>query len=428
MSAKHEPNRYGVLSAAFVVMFFVASIALFSVFLNPLSEQHGWTPAEVSLSYSIFQTVMAVTGIFSGRISDKFGPRTVMLVGGFVFGLGWFLTGMADSLPMLYICHGLIAAVGNGLVYNPALTTAQRWFPDIRGKASGILLAAAAIGPATLAPVANALSSAFGVSNALRILGVTFWVTITLGSLFVQPAPADYRPKGWNPPVADKPAAATASAASVASDDDGSFDFKAMLASPRFYVLLAVYAMAASSGTMLVGAVSSISQEHVGAVGTMTAAAFGAMAVSISTISNFLGRLTFGALYDKFGAFKCLSIMLVVTALAMVAMSFAYNAAFFVACVIVLGFAFGALLVIYPPLTGETFGTKHLGVNYGIMFLGYALGAWIGPRLATGLHSEVYGYRMAFYAAAGITLLGLVIVLLLAARVRKAGTMMPPRK
>ncbi|PWG66307.1 L-lactate MFS transporter [Bifidobacterium callitrichidarum] len=422
MSAKHETNRYGVLSAAFVVMFFVASIALFSVFLNPLSEQHGWTPAEVSLSYSIFQTVMAVTGIFSGRISDKFGPRTVMLVGGFVFGLGWFLTGMANSLPMLYICHGLIAAVGNGLVYNPALTTAQRWFPDIRGKASGILLAAAAIGPATLAPVANALSSAFGVSNALRILGVTFWVTITLGSLFVQPAPADYRPKGWNPPVADKPAAA------AASGDDGSFDFKAMLASPRFYVLLAVYAMAASSGTMLVGAVSSISQEHVGAVGTMTAAAFGAMAVSISTISNFLGRLTFGALYDKFGAFKCLSIMLVVTALAMMAMSFAYNAAFFVVCVIVLGFAFGALLVIYPPLTGETFGTKHLGVNYGIMFLGYALGAWIGPRLATGLHSEAYGYRMAFYAAAGITILGLVIVLLLAARVRKAGTMMPPRK
>ena len=201
-----EPNRYGILTAAFVVMFFVASIALFSVFLNPLSEQHGWSTAEVSLSYSIFQTVMAVTGIFSGRICDKFGPRTVMLVGGFVFGLGWFLTGMADSLPMLYICHGLIAAIGNGLVYNPALTTAQRWFPDIRGKASGILLAAAAIGPATLAPVANALSGAFGVSNALKILGVIFWVTITLGALFVQPAPADYRPKGWNPPVVDKPA------------------------------------------------------------------------------------------------------------------------------------------------------------------------------------------------------------------------------
>ena len=92
-----------------------------------------------------------------------------------------------------------------------------------------------------------------------------------------------------------------------------------------------------------------------------------------------------------------------------------------------IGFAFGALLVIYPPLTGETFGTTHLGVNYGIMFLGYALGAWIGPRLATGLHSEAHGYRMAFYAAAATTLVGLVIVLALAARVRKAGTMIPTR-
>ena len=96
-TATKEHNRYGILSAAFVVMFFVASIALFSVFLTPLSEQNGWSKTDVSLSYSIFQTVMAVTGIFSGRISDRFGPRKVMIVGGLVFGLGWFLTGMATN-------------------------------------------------------------------------------------------------------------------------------------------------------------------------------------------------------------------------------------------------------------------------------------------------------------------------------------------
>ncbi|OZG62764.1 MFS transporter [Bifidobacterium lemurum] len=410
-----EANRYGVLAAAFVVMFFVASIALFSVFLTPLSEQHGWSTAEVSLSYSIFQTVMAVTGIFSGRICDKFGPRKVMLIGGFVFGLGWFLTGMAGSIPMLYLFHGLIAGMGNGLVYNPALTTAQRWFPDIRGKASGILLAAAAIGPATLSPIASFLSSTFGVSTALKILGVTFWAAITLGALFVSPAPANYQPNGWTPPDESKPGVAQGAV-------DG-FDWKGMLSTPRFYVLLLVYAAAATAGTMLVGALSSIAQEQVGSVGAMTAAAFGAMVVSINTLSNFVGRLAFGAFYDKFGAFRCLSVMLVVTAVAMVAMSFATSAPFFIGCVIVLGCAFGALLVIYPPLTGETFGATHLGINYGIMFLGYALGAWIGPRVATSLHSDVFGYRNAFYAAAVITVIGLVVALLLAARVKRAGTM-----
>lgn len=179
---------------------------------------------------------------------------------------------------------------------------------------------------------------------------------------------------------------------------------------------------------MLVGALSSIAQYQVGQVGAMTAAAFGAMVVSINTLSNFVGRLAFGALYDKLGAFKCLAVMLIATVLAMVAMSFATNAPFFIGCVIVLGFAFGALLVIYPPLTGETFGTKHLGINYGIMFLGYALGAWIGPRIATSLFDETVGYRNAFYAAAVITLIGLAVVLLLVTKVRKTGTMMPKLK
>lgn len=133
-------------------------------------------------------------------------------------------------------------------------------------------------------------------------------------------------------------------------------------------------------------------------------------------------------MYDKLGAFKCLAVMLIATVLAMVAMSFATNAPFFIGCVIVLGFAFGALLVIYPPLTGETFGTKHLGINYGIMFLGYALGAWIGPRIATSLFDETVGYRNAFYAAAVITLIGLAVVLLLVTKVRKTGTMMPKLK
>ena len=49
-----------------------------------------------------------------------------------------------------------------------------------------------------------------------------------------------------------------------------------------------------------------------------------------------------------------------------------FNQALFFVALALLGFSFGALLVIYPPLTGSAFGTTNLGVNYGIMFLGYA--------------------------------------------------------
>lgn len=404
-------NRWGVLSAAFVVLFFVAAIALFSVFLNPLAEEHGWSKTDITLSFSIFQTVMAITGIFAGRFSDRFGPRTVLLVGGFMFGLGWFLAGTVTTLPLLYLTHGVIAGMGNGLVYSPALTTAQRWFPDIRGKASGILLAGAAIGPALLAPIANGLISSYGVSTALKILGISFGVAITVGGLFVAPIPSGYRPANWQ-----------ASASDTAATTNG-FDWKAMVTNSRFYLMLAIFAAAATSGTMLVGAVSSIAQDQVGAVGAMDAAAFGALVVSISTIANFAGRLTFGVLYDKLGAYYCLLIMMAMTLVAMLSMSFATGPVIFVTCVIVLGFSFGALLVIYPPLTGQTFGTQHLGMNYGIMFLGYAIGAWIGPRIATSLFSEEHGYRNAFFVAAGIVAVGIGIAAVLTARTKQAGTL-----
>lgn len=402
-------RRWGVLSAAFITLFFVSSIALFSVFLKPLAEANGWSALDVTLSFSIFQTVMAVTGIFSGRISDRFGPRWVLLIGGALFGLGWLLTGLVSTLPMLYLVHGVIAGMGNGLVYNPALTTAQRWFPDMRGKASGILLGGAAIGPAILAPAANALLDALGLTGALMVLGVVFWLAISAGALFVAPIPRGYAVQS-----------ATAGGSSSIAGPTAGVDWKAMLSSWRFYLMLAIFATAATSGTMLVGAVSAIAQVQIGDVGAMTAAAFGAIMVSVSTISNFAGRLTFGALYDKLGPYLCLIIMLIGTLAAMLTLSVANVAPLFIACIIVLGFTFGALLVIYPPLTGETFGTANLGTNYGIMFLGYAIGAWIGPRLATSLFTEEAGYRNAFFGAAAICAVGLALVFVLKASAQRA--------
>lgn len=53
-------------------------------------------------------------------------------------------------------------------------------------------------------------------------------------------------------------------------------------------------------------------------------------------------------------------------------MSTSFNQGLFFVALALLGFSFDALLVIYPPLTGGAFGTTNLGVNYGIMLLGYA--------------------------------------------------------
>lgn len=68
---------------------------------------------------------MVVLGIFSGRISGNQFRSTRCLSADWC-SAGLFLTGMA-TIPMLYICHGVIAGMKQH-ARNPTLTTAQRWF------------------------------------------------------------------------------------------------------------------------------------------------------------------------------------------------------------------------------------------------------------------------------------------------------------
>ena len=188
-------GRGVVLAAACVTMFFISSIALYSVVSkNLLAVYPEWSSA-LTWSFPAFQTIMAVTGIFAGRISDKIGPRNVVIAAAVCYGAGWFLSGTVTEPWQFYLYFSVIAGIGNGLGYNPALTCGQKWFIDKKGLASGITLAASTAGPAVLSPVlASLLIPSLGIFGALKALGVIFFVTILLSALLLK-APQ----KGWLP-------------------------------------------------------------------------------------------------------------------------------------------------------------------------------------------------------------------------------------
>ena len=92
-SSNSNKGRAVVLSAACVTMFFISSIALYSVVSkNLLAVYPEWSSA-LAWAFPVFQTIMAVTGIFAGRISDKIGPRNVVIAAAVCYGLGWFMSG-----------------------------------------------------------------------------------------------------------------------------------------------------------------------------------------------------------------------------------------------------------------------------------------------------------------------------------------------
>ena len=391
-STNSNKGRAVVLSAACVTMFFISSIALYSVVSkNLLAVYPEWSSA-LTWAFPVFQTIMAVTGIFAGRISDKIGPRNVVIAAAVCYGVGWFMSGTVTEPWQFYLWFSLVAAVGNGLGYNPALTTGQKWFIDKKGLASGITLAASTAGPAVLSPVlASLLIPSLGIFGALKALGVIFFVTIAASALFLKAPEAGWLPEGTF----------------------GDLTPGEMVKTPRFWVLIATFAFAATAGTLLVGKVASIAAVQLFADPTSAAAvALGGVVVSVNTCANLVGRLSFGQIIDKLGAYKSLLISLVVTIVALVIMSMSFTQSMFFVALALLGFSFGALLVIYPPLTGGAFGTSNIGVNYGIMFLGYAASTWISqPITAVLYHAEAgsAAYQQSFYGAIVIAAIAVVL-------------------
>lgn len=392
-----------MLSAACVTMFFISSIALYSVVSkNLLAVYPEWSSA-LTWAFPVFQTIMAVTGIFAGRISDKIGPRNVVIAAAVCYGVGWFMSGTVTEPWQFYLWFSLVAAIGNGLGYNPALTTGQKWFIDKKGLASGITLAASTAGPAVLSPVlASLLIPSLGIFGALKALGVIFFVAIAASALFLKAPEAGWLPEGFEAPKGGAHAGTF-----------GDLTPGEMVKTPRFWVLIATFAFAATAGTLLVGKVASIAAVQLFADPTSAAAvALGGVVVSVNTCANLVGRLSFGQIIDKLGAYKSLLISLVVTIVALVIMSMSFTQSMFFVALALLGFSFGALLVIYPPLTGGAFGTSNIGVNYGIMFLGYAASTWISqPITAVLYHAEAgsAAYQQSFYGAIVIAAIAVVL-------------------
>ena len=84
----------------------------------------------------------------------------------------------------------------------------------------------------------------------------------------------------------------------------------------------------------------------------------------------------------------------------------------FVAGIACVGLSFGAFMGVYPGFTIEKFGAKYNGVNYGIMFIGFAFAGFFGPMVMGKIVRATGGYQTAFVVAGVLSVIGLVLSVL----------------
>jgi OFA family oxalate/formate antiporter-like MFS transporter len=402
-------SRWWVVAGALVIQVSLGAVYIWSVFQTPLKAVfESWTETQVTLPAQVLLGAFALAVVFGGRIQDRLGPRIVATSGGIILGAGMILatfTGNFSSntaLIWLLLTFSVMGGIGIGSAYVCPIATCVKWFPDKRGLVTGLAVAGFGAGAFFFAPLAKGLISggayellgvkfftlpSIGVFNTFLVLGVIFLIFVVAGAQLMRNPPAGYVPAGWKPPQAAAPG--TSNKVDLAPSE--------MLRTRTFWLLWVTYFAACLGGLQIIMKASPIWQSF--SLGAVTPPVFlkefglvataAAMAVSIIAIFNSTGRILWGIVSDSIGRKITLIAMFLLTGIALLILDFLRPYPLFLAGVSLVGLCFGGFLALYPALTADYFGTKHIGVNYGWMFTAYGAGGIVGPYLAAALMRPV---------------------------------------
>lgn len=394
-------KRWLILILSCLINLCIGSLYAWSVFAAPmaahLSELNGLelTAADLAIVFTVANSVGPVTMISGGKINSVLGTKNVILIGGLMFGGGMVISGFSTGKALLILGYGLLTGLGMGAAYGCTISNTVNFFPDKKGLIGGIATASYGVSSVLIPPIANALINAVGVSNAFKLIGGVFMVLIAVCSRFVETCPEDFVPNGWKPTVTGQ------STAQVVNQD-----WKEMLSSAVFYVMILMMTCGAFSGMMCISQTSNMAQRMVG-MSTGSAA----MMVSMLALFNAAGRVGAGAISDRIGRVGTLRIALMLSLGGLGLLYFSaegMNLVFGVgiACI---GMSFGSFMGVYPGFTVEQFGPKHNGVNYGIMFIGFAVAGCFGPMVMGKILTATGSYQPAFAVAAVLSVIGLLL-------------------
>ena len=143
---------------------------------------------------------------------------------------------------------------------------------------------------------------------------------------------------------------------------------------------------------------------------TMAASA----AVSVLALFNAFGRIITGYISDKIGRINTLMSVCILSIIGLICLYFSGNGTvltFYIGIAIV-GLSFGSFMGVYPGFTADQFGVKYNSVNYGIMFIGFALAGYFGPQIMSSVYSSTGAYQNAFLIACALSVVGVILSLL----------------
>lgn len=347
-----------VVAAAFcsvLVGFGSMLVFTFSVFLKPLTAEFGWSREDVSRAFGIAAMAVAIASPFLGRLLDHGKPRRIVLSCIGVFGLAfaslYFLT---PSLAHLYLTFLVLGLVGNGTTQMGFSGAVSSWFTERRGAALAVVMAGTGIGSIVLPPLAQHLISTAGWRSAYLTLGLlTLGVGLPLSVLFLRMRPVTERQKDRHP--------------------EASISVAAALRTRIFWILVATLFLSSIAANGAITHLAALLNDR------GVTAAHAALVTSALGAASFLGRLSTGALMDRFFGPRIAFGLLLLLAGGIFLLAWADSLATGILAAALIGFGLGGEADVTPYLLSRYFGLGSFSTLYGLTWTFYAIAGGLGP-------------------------------------------------
>ena len=367
-----------------VAAFFASGVTLgvtysFGAFFESMSEEFDAASSATAVIFGITTFSFFALSIVTGRMSDRFGPRIVLVVGAAAMLIGLLATSRVDSLGMGYVTYGLGVGIAAGCGYVPMVSVVGGWFVEKRAVAVGVAVAGIGVGTMVISPLSATLIDRIGWRDTYVVFAIGGAAILLLCIPLIDRPPGDGTPQPSR--------------------------FADALTSRVFWrIAISAFSLALALFVPFVF-VGQYAKER----GVTPVAA--AVLVSVLGGSSVLSRITFGSLVRRFGSFRlyraCLGIHAVAYMLWLIAGS---SYAMLVLFVLVLGVGYGGFVALSPILISDRMGVAGLGSILGLLYTAAGLGGLIGTPTAGWVIDQTGTYRWVILAGIGFASLSVVLL------------------
>ena len=365
------------LLAATAVNLPFGTLYAFSVFLKPMEALLGATRAEMSFVFGLATVTLTMGMNLAPRLYRRVPPAALALACGTVSGVGLWLSASASSFVHFALAYGMIFAPGGGVVFILAQQAVNQTVTKARGLANGYVVSLYPLGAMLGAPLFGWSIGVFGVRATLAGLGVVLLAACIVAAILLRVA--DIRMFGASRQAARE------------------------RLGPTFYLLMAVFFLAAAAGLTVLSQAAAIVQAYGGSA---------ALAVAATTfITGAVGaaRIAGGWLVDRFTAARVGMGAHLCSLAGAAALTLIPAPASSALALGLIGIGYGIVSGLVAGAIAQYWHRDRFGFIASRLYIAWCAAAISLPVLAGALFDRTGSYASAVWVAAGINVLGVLI-------------------